>query len=145
MAFDDPEGWTIYRKVVDETRNDPDIHIFTNLIGAGNIEVNAFQRLSQVIIQKSLREGFGLAVSEAMWKATPVVGGKAGGIPLQMADGAGGILVENTEQRADAVCTLLKDTDRAHELAERGRERVRWQFTFHFPVTVAAFCAEPAR
>ena len=63
-----------------------------------------------------------------MWKATPVVGGKAGGIPLQMADGAGGILVENTEQCADAVRTLLKDTDRAHELAERGRERVRQQF-----------------
>jgi len=128
MAFDEPEGWDIYRKVVDETRNDPDVHVFTNVIGVGNIEVNAFQRLSQVVIQKSLREGFGLAVSEAMWKATPVVAGKAGGIPLQMADGAGGILVETPDQCADAVRTLLKDPDRAHELAQRGRERVRQQF-----------------
>jgi trehalose synthase len=128
MALDDPEGWDIYRRSVDATRNDPDIHIFTNLIGVGNIEVNAFQRLSRVIIQKSLREGFGLAVSEAMWKATPVVAGKAGGIPLQMADGAGGILVENLEQCAGAVRTLLRDPDRALELAERGRERVRQQF-----------------
>jgi trehalose synthase len=115
MAFDDPEGWDIYKKLIDETQNDPDVHIFTNLVGVGNIEVNAFQRLSQVIIQKSLREGFGLAVAEALWKGTPVVGGKTGGIPLQMADGDGGIL-------------LLNEPRRAKELAERGRERVREQF-----------------
>jgi trehalose synthase len=108
MAFDDPEGWELYKKVVYESRNDPDVHIFTNLIGVGNIEVNAFQRLSQVVIQKSIREGFGLAVSEAMWKATPVVAGKAGGIPLQMADGAGGFLVENLEESTAAVRMLIK-------------------------------------
>jgi trehalose synthase len=125
MAFDDPEGWEIYKKLIDESRNDPGVHIFTNLIGVGNIEVNAFQRLSQIIIQKSIREGFGLAVSEAMWKATPVVAGKAGGIPLQMADGAGGILVESLEECAAAVRTLLKDPDKANDLAHRGRERVR--------------------
>lgn len=128
MAFDDPEGWEIYKKIVDETRNEPDVHIFTNLIGVGNIEVNAIQRLSQVIIQKSIREGFGLAVAEAMWKATPVVGGKAGGIPLQMADDAGGILVESLEECADAVRMLLREPDRARHFAERGRERVRQQF-----------------
>jgi trehalose synthase len=128
MAFDDPEGWEIYRKVVEESRNDADIHIFTNLVGVGNIEVNAFQRLSQVIIQKSIREGFGLVVSEAMWKDTPVVAGRAGGIPLQMADGAGGILIGSLEECAVAVHDLLRDPGRAHDLARRGRERVRQQF-----------------
>jgi|SRR6267378_1437830 len=128
MALDDPEGWDIYHKIIDEVRRDPDIHVFTNLIGVGNVEVNAFQRLSRVVIQKSIREGFGLVVSEAMWKTTPVVAGNAGGIPLQMADGVGGLLVENTEECASAVRSLLMDPSRGHELAHRGRERVRRHF-----------------
>ena len=128
MASDDPEGWDIYKKVVEESQNDPDIHVLTNLVGVGNVEVNAFQRLSHIIIQKSIREGFGLVVSEAMWKTTPVVAGKAGGIPLQMADGAGGILVESVEECESAVRTLLKDPDRACDLAHKGRERVRQHF-----------------
>ncbi|HTD79457.1 MAG TPA: glycosyltransferase, partial [Chloroflexota bacterium] len=68
MALDDPEGWTIYNEIQQASRDDPEIHVFTNLNGVGNIEVNAFQRLSGVVIQKSLREGFGLVVSEALWK-----------------------------------------------------------------------------
>ena len=68
MALDDPEGWNIYNEIMKEARADPEIHVFTNIVGVGNVEVNAFQRLSQVIIQKSIREGFGLVVSEAMWK-----------------------------------------------------------------------------
>ena len=80
------------------------------------------------MVQKSLREGFGLVVSEAMWKGTPVVAGRAGGIPLQMADGAGGILIDTVEQCAAAICALLQQPDRAAELAEQGRERVRKQF-----------------
>jgi trehalose synthase len=128
MALDDPEGWDIYHTIMDEARRDPEIHVFTNLVGVGNVEVNAFQRLSQVAIQKSIREGFGLVVSEAMWKSTPVVAGRAGGIPLQMADGAGGVLVESTEECAGAVRRLLLDPDRRHDLAHRGRERVRRHF-----------------
>ena len=81
-------------------RDDPDIHLFTNLTGVGNIEVNAFQRLAQVVIQKSLREGFGLVVSESLWKGTPVVAGRAGGIPLQLQDGVGGFLVDSVEECA---------------------------------------------
>ena len=77
MAFDDPEGWDMYREIR-EVALDPEIHVFTNLTGVGNIEVNAFQRLSDVVIQKSVREGFGLVVSEALWKGTPVVAGRAG-------------------------------------------------------------------
>jgi len=128
MALDDPEGWTIYNQIIEEARTDPKIHIFTNLVGVGNVEVNAFQRLSQVIIQKSIREGFGLVVSEALWKSTPVVAGRAGGIPLQMADGAGGMLIDTVEECASAVGGLLRDPGRAAELAHRGRERVRQNF-----------------
>ncbi|MFN7143285.1 MAG: glycosyltransferase, partial [Myxococcota bacterium] len=85
MALDDPEGAEVYQNILAETRADPLIHVFTNLLGVGNIEVNAFQTLSDVVVQKSIREGFGLVVSEALWKGTPVVAGRAGGIPLQMA------------------------------------------------------------
>jgi trehalose synthase len=128
MALDDPEGWDIYRKIMEDARRDPEIHVFTNLVGVGNVEVNAFQRLSQVVIQKSIREGFGLVVSEAMWKSTPVVAGKAGGIPLQMADGVGGMVVKGTEACAAAIREFLLDPDLAGDLAHRGRERVRRHF-----------------
>ena len=128
MALDDPQGWDFYRQVREVTRTDPDVHVFTNLLGVGNIEVNAFQRMSQVVIQKSIREGFGLVVSEALWKGTPVVAGNAGGIPLQMADGAGGMLVDGVEACARAVVDLLKDRERARDLAHAGRERVREHF-----------------
>lgn len=128
MALDDPEGWDVYRQVRDASQSDPGIHVFTNLTGVGNIEVNAFQRLSQVAIQKSIREGFGLVVSEALWKCTPVVAGRAGGIPLQMADGAGGLLVQGVEECGQALVALLRDRERARDLALRGHERVREHF-----------------
>ena len=128
MALDDPEGWEVYRQIQAETEQDPLIHVFTNLTGVGNIEVNAFQRLSDVIVQKSLREGFGLVVSEALWKGTPVVAGRAGGIPLQMADGVGGMLVESVEDCAHAMLQLLQQPHKAKALARRGRERVRAEF-----------------
>lgn len=128
MALDDPEGWDIHREIMAASEADPLIHVFTNLTGVGNIEVNAFQRLSSVVVQKSIREGFGLVVSEALWKGTPVVAGRAGGIPLQMADGAGGILVETVEECADGIVALLEDPGRARDLGERGQERVRDHF-----------------
>ncbi|HEX5369795.1 MAG TPA: glycosyltransferase [Dehalococcoidia bacterium] len=128
MALDDPEGWDVYRTVKEQTDKDPMIHVFTNLMGVGNIEVNAFQRLSNVMVQKSIREGFGLVVSESMWKETPVVAGRAGGIPLQMSDGVGGLLVDNVEQCADAVLKLLSNEGLSRELGSKGRERVREHF-----------------
>lgn len=128
MALDDPEGWRIYRQISDETRADPKIRLLTNLTGVGNVEVNALQRLSDVIVQKSLREGFGLVISEALWKGTPVVAGRAGGIPLQMADGVGGTLVDGVEACAAAIVAMFADPHRAHDLAEQGRERVREHF-----------------
>jgi trehalose synthase len=125
MALDDPEGWEVYRQVSDATGNDPLIHIYTNLTGVGNVEVNAFQRLSEVVVQKSIREGFGLVVSESLWKSTPVVAGQAGGIPLQMQDGVGGRLVQSTEQCASALLELLSDPELAQALGRSGHERVR--------------------
>jgi trehalose synthase len=128
MALDDPEGWVIYRQVEEASASDPLIHVFTNLTGVGNIEVNAFQRLSDVVVQKSIREGFGLVVSESLWKATPVVAGKAGGIPLQMSDGVGGLLVDGVEECAGAILDLLREPERARGLGASGRERVREHF-----------------
>ncbi len=128
MALDDPEGWEVYQVLQETAAGDPLIHVFTNLTGVGNIEVNAFQRLSDVVVQKSVREGFGLVVSEALWKGTPVVAGRAGGIPLQMADGAGGSLVETIDETAAAILALLRDRDRADALGAAGRRRVREHF-----------------
>lgn len=128
MALDDPEGWGIYRQIGAEAESDPQIHVFTNLTGVGNVEVNAFQRLSDVVVQKSIREGFGLVVTEALWKGTPVVAGRAGGIPLQMADGVGGVLVDDVEGCAEAIVGLLADRRQAEALADAGRERARQHF-----------------
>ena len=128
MALDDPEGWEVLRQIQGEARGDPHIRVFSNLTGVGNVEVNAFQRLSRVAVQKSIREGFGLVVSEALWKGTPVVAGRAGGIPLQMAHGAGGLLVDTVEECARGIVDLLGDPVRAAELGRAGRERVRQHF-----------------
>jgi trehalose synthase len=125
MALDDPEGWDVYRQLSEVADRDPQIHLYTNLTGVGNVEVNAFQRLSEVVVQKSIREGFGLVVSESLWKGTPVVAGHAGGIPLQMPPGVGGMLVRSTEECARAVLELLRDRERARELGAGGREHVR--------------------
>ena len=84
MASDDPEGWEWYERIVRRAGEDFDIHVLSNLNGVGNVEVNAFQRAARVVIQKSTREGFGLVVSEALWKGRPVVAGNVGGIPLQV-------------------------------------------------------------
>jgi trehalose synthase len=128
MALDDPEGWDLYRQIQEKTAGDDRVKVFTNLTGVGNIEVNAFQRLSSVVLQKSIREGFGLVISEALWKGTPVVAGRAGGIPLQMADGTGGMLVDSVEEAATAMVALLGDRERAAELGRRGRARVTEHF-----------------
>jgi trehalose synthase len=128
MALDDPEGWDVYRQIQAEVTADSDIHVFTNATGVGNVEVNAFQRLSDVVVQKSLREGFGLVVSESLWKRTPVVAGRAGGIPLQLQDGIGGYLVDSVEDCAARLVTLLRDPDLRKELGEQGRQLVRDRF-----------------
>jgi trehalose synthase len=128
MALDDPEGWEVYGQLTEHAENDPRIHIFTNLTGASNVEVNAFQLLSDVVVQKSIREGFGLVVSESLWKGTPVVAGRAGGIPMQMPAGVGGLLVDSVEDCATALVQLLNDRELATRLGRSGREHVRERF-----------------
>ena len=93
MASDDPEGWDFYNSTLAHADGDPDIHILNNFNNVGAIEVNAFQSLADVVIQKSTREGFGLTVSEALWKGRPFIGGDVGGIPLQVENGETGYLV----------------------------------------------------
>jgi len=128
IAHDDPEVWDIYRVLVDEVRGDDDIHLLTNLIGVGDMEVNIFQLCSDVVLQRSIREGFGLVVSETIWKGTPVVANRAGGIPLQMGDGVGGFLVDSTEECAERTLYLLRHRQEARKLGLAGRERVRQRF-----------------
>jgi trehalose synthase len=128
MATDDPEGWRIYELVRSAAEGDPDIHVLTNLNGVGAHEVNAFQRVADVAIQKSIREGFGLVVSEAVWKETPVVGGNTGGIPLQIQDGVGGFLVDSVEACAERSLYLLANPEAARQIARAGAERVRARF-----------------
>lgn len=128
MALDDPEGWRMYRDILQEVGDDEDIHVLTNFTGIGNIEVNAFQRCSSVVLQKSIREGFGLVVSETLWKGTPVVAGRTGGIPMQMPQGVGGYLVETVEECVEAVVRLLRDRWLARALGAKGRKHVRQHF-----------------
>jgi trehalose synthase len=127
MAHDDPEGWAWYERTVRRAGEDYDIHILSNLNGVGNVEVNAFQR-AEVVVQKSVREGFGLVVSEALWKGRPVVAGRVGGIPLQIVEEETGFLVSTTEECADRVGELLNDRSRADRMGAAGREYVRDRF-----------------
>jgi trehalose synthase len=128
MAHDDPEGWH-YLEVTEAHRaGDPDIHLLSNLQEVGNLEVNAFQRASTVVVQKSLREGFGLVVSEAMWKETPVVAGNVGGIRLQIEDGVSGYLVNSVGECAERIVRLLGDAHLRTEMGKAGLERVRQRF-----------------
>jgi trehalose synthase len=128
MATDDPEGWDYFNATVAHADSDPDIHILNNLNNVGAIEVNAFQSHCDVVIQKSTREGFGLTVTEAIWKARPFVGGAVGGIPLQVTDGETGFLVSTVEQCAERALQILEDPGLGRRLGRAGKESVRRKF-----------------
>ncbi|MEA2492298.1 MAG: trehalose synthase [Thermoleophilaceae bacterium] len=128
MASDDPEGWDFFNSTIEHAGGDPDIHILNNFNNVGSIEVNAFQSHSDVLIQKSTREGFGLTVSEALWKGRPFIGGAVGGIPLQVENGVSGYLVETVEQCAERTLDILKDPALGKALGRRGKEHVRKHF-----------------
>jgi trehalose synthase len=128
MAHDDPEGWDYYNRTVEYAANDPDIHILSNMNNVGSVEVNAFQVHSATVIQKSIKEGFGLTVSEALWKARPTVGGRVGGIVAQIEDGETGWLVDSPQGCADACSSILQDPVAARVRAIRGKEVVRRKF-----------------
>jgi trehalose synthase len=128
MASDDPEGWDFFNATMAHADGDPDIHILNNFNNVGSIEVNAFQSHSDVVIQKSTREGFGLTVSEAIWKARPFIGGNVGGIPLQVEDGVSGFLVSSVEQCAARALEILEDPEMGRALGRTGKEYVRTHF-----------------
>jgi trehalose synthase len=126
-AADDPESDKILTQVREEAGNDPDIHIllFSPSIAA---EINAFQRGSDIILQKSIREGFALTVAEALWKRRAVIGGAAGGIPAQIIDRYTGLLVYSVEGASLGIRRLLNQKDFAGELGENGHQRVKGEF-----------------
>jgi trehalose synthase len=128
MATDDPEGWEFFNSTLEYAQGDPDIKILNNLNNVGAIEVNAFQSQADVVIQKSTREGFGLTVSEALWKARPFIGGNVGGIPLQVKDGETGYLVSSPEECADRTLAVLREPELGKRLARAGKEHVRKNF-----------------
>src|SRR5215217_4872963 len=128
MAHDDPEGWDYYNRTVSYAAGDADIFILSNLNNVGAIEVNAFQVHSAAVLQKSIREGFGLTVSEGLWKARPTVAGRVGGIVTQIQEGVTGWLVDSPEGAADACREILGDPAAARDLALRGKEHVRRNF-----------------
>ena len=127
MAADDPEGPQMFKEVSARAEELPDVHLIT---ATDELLVNALQRAASVVVQLSLREGFGLTISEALWKGTPVVATNVGGIPLQVLDGKTGFLArpKDYDAIAERVLTLLEDRKLAAELGQAGREHVRRNF-----------------
>ena len=128
MAHDDPEAWHFLELAQEHSGDEPDIHLLTNLQDVGPVVVNAFQRASDVVVQKSIREGFGLTVAEGMWKERPVIGGNVGGIRLQIEDGVTGYLVDSPGECARRLIELLPDAKRREEMGRAGRARVQERF-----------------
>lgn len=128
MATDDPEGFRVWEEVETERAGDRDIHLLSNIQQVGAVQINAFQRAADVVLQKSLREGFGLTVSEGLWKGRPVIGGRCGGITLQIEDGVNGYLVDTIEECAHRTIELLQNREQADRFGTTGREHVRANF-----------------
>ena len=128
FAGDDPEAWDLYAAINEEALRDDDIFVFSNLTGVGNMEVNAFQRASDLVIQKSIKEGFGLVVSEALWKETPVIAGNTGGIPLQMTGDLNNYLVTSIEECAEKIVYLLENPAICKRLGKQGKDIVSQNF-----------------
>jgi trehalose synthase len=128
MAHDDPEGWDFYNQTVAYADGDPDIYILSNLNNIGGVEVNAFQVHSSAVIQKSIKEGFGLTITEALWKTRPTVAGRVGGIVRQIQDGETGWLVDSAQDCAEACIEILRDPKEARLRALKGKEFVRRNF-----------------
>ena len=128
MATDDPEGMEFFQKTFEYAGGDEDIKILSNLNNVGAIEVNAFQSQSDVCLQKSIREGFGLTVTEALWKGRPTVAGNVGGIPLQIEDGVSGFLVDSPSECAQRCLEILGDPGLGKQLGREGKEHARRRF-----------------
>lgn len=128
MASDDPEGWLFYDRLLRHVGEDFDVKVLTNFNGVGAYEVNAFQRGAFIVLQKSIKEGFGLTVTEGLWKERPVIGGNVGGITLQIEDGVNGYLVNNNDEAYERIKHLLLHPEEASKLGKNGKEYVRKRF-----------------
>ena len=128
LEADDADGWRAVKEVSDYAEGRADVHVLTSYEGVGSLELGALQRLARVALQRSIREGFGLAASEALWKGTPVIGGREGGLPLQVRDGTDGFLADEPSEVAARIAELVRDPGLAIEMGEAGRERVRGRF-----------------
>lgn len=126
-ASDDPEGEEVYKEVINVTTDDKDVFVL-NLPPNSHLEINAFQRAATVVFQKSIREGFGLVVSEAMWKQKPVIGGNVGGIKRQILDGITGYLVTTSEGAAYRARQLLSNKENREKMGFYAKERVKHRF-----------------
>lgn len=132
LAVDDPEAIKIFEKVEDAAKDDSDIHLFSDPGQIGSLKVdtfvNAFQTAASVILQKSIREGFGLTVAEAMWKGKVVIGGNVGGIKLQIENGENGFLVSTPEQAAQKIIWTIKNPELSAKMGLKAKETVRQKF-----------------
>ncbi|HUX49123.1 MAG TPA: glycosyltransferase [Dehalococcoidia bacterium] len=130
-AVDDPEGERILSRVYEDTKDDEDIHVLNLSLAnrlENSVEVNAFQRAARVIMQPSTREGFGLVITEALWKGKPVIGADVGAIPLQIRDGDTGYFYQTPRKTAKKVIYLLEKPKAAEAMGKRGREYVKQHF-----------------
>ena len=128
QATDDPEAFEMVHNVTEYADGDPDIHLYSRADGlpcSVDKLVNAFQTASRVVVQKSTREGFGLTVTEAMWKGKAMIGGNVGGIKLQIQDGESGFLVDSPEQCGVRIVQLFEDPELNARLGDAARESVR--------------------
>jgi trehalose synthase len=135
MAADDPEGWGLYEETRAAAGDDPDVHLLAldvpaDQVNRNALEVNAMQRGAAVVLQKSIREGFGLVVTEALWKEKAVVAGNVGGIRLQVRDGWNGYLIDSVEQAAARTLELLADPEKRAAFGRNGRDLVTDQYLF---------------
>ena len=123
VAIDDPEGEDVYKSLLDSREE----RIVILSIQDGAL-VNALQRKATVVLQKSIKEGFGLTVTEAMWKGTPVIGGNVGGIRYQIKDADNGFLVDSPEESAERITQIIQDTNLQETMGQKAKESVREQF-----------------
>ncbi|ACJ75304.1 glycosyl transferase, group 1 [Thermosipho africanus TCF52B] len=128
MAKDDPEGWILFEDILRYAGTDPDIHFLTDLKGVGHIEVNAFQTISTVGLHTATKEGFGLVISEMLWKQNPVVARPVGGVKVQVVDGFNGFLRNDIKELADAIYELITNESLRKQLGRNARKVVKEKF-----------------
>ncbi|SHH39707.1 glycosyltransferase [Thermosipho atlanticus] len=128
MAKDDPEGWILFEEILRYAGTDPDIHFLTDLKGVGHLEVNVFQTISTVGLHTATKEGFGLVISEMLWKGNPVVARPTGGVKVQILDGFNGFLRNDVKELADALYDIINDSSLKEEFGRNAKKLVKEKF-----------------